>query len=853
MTMPALFRSLGVAAIAMSAVSAQCSNVWLPGDGAAGLDSQVNVMTERDPDGPGPLPAQLVCGGYFTTAGGIAASKLASWDPATSLWSPLGSGIPGTGVSNAAFALATMPNGDVIAGGYFAVAGGATVSGLARWNGSAWSAFGGGSNGGVFALAVMPNGDLIAAGRFTNIGGTAANSIARWNGTQWSPLGSGFNDDVVTLVVMPNGDVVAGGRFTTAGGLTAGRIARWNGTSWSNLGGGCDGQVRALAVLPNGDLAVGGLFFSAGGANIPYLARWNGTTWSAFGSGVDDWVLCLATMANGDLVAGGFIELAGGVAVRGLARWNGANWSRFVPAGGHTQGTPNVLLARSDGTLAVGGNFWSIDGTPADHVAIWTGSNWAATAPGTNAPVYALAQLDDGSLLAGGVFQTIDGVPANAIARRANGVWGPLGTGVDATYGGTVYSIAALPGGNAIVGGSFSSAGGLAANNIARWNGTAWSPLGAGLNGVVNAVVVMPNGDLVAGGTFQQPAVALARWNGSSWSQIGGGLSSGIFLTNHVNDLAVLPNGDLVATGTFQFAGGVLVNNIARWDGSTWHALGSGLSGSVFGVRGDSLLALRNGDVVVGGSMAVGASQFVGRWNGTAWFGFGTGLSGAPGSMLELPNGDLVVGGFFTNAGAGPVNNIARWNGTAWGPFGSGTAGPTFNSGSVLAMVPAANGDLVLGGDFSKAGGQVSVYLAQLSTTCPATAAHVGNSCAGSVGPIRVQALTLPWTGSQLRTRCTGWSPPTLTVVVDGFGAQAVPLAPALPAAANCALLVTPDIVALALASFGTSDHTLALPNSPALVGGVFYQQWLPCDLDAQGNIVTVAASAALQFVVGAF
>ncbi|MCU0864247.1 MAG: hypothetical protein MUC36_10670 [Planctomycetes bacterium] len=836
-----------------SAVSAQCSNVWLSGGGSAGPDAQVNVMTERDPDGPGPLPPQLVCGGYFASAGGISASNIASWEPVTATWSPLGSGIPGRGVNSAVFALATLPNGDVIAGGYFAQAGGVFVSGLARWDGSAWSAFGGGSNGGVFALAVMPNGDLIAGGRFTSIGGIAANRIARWNGTQWSPFGSGVNDDVMTLLVMPNGDVVAGGRFTSAGSLPVGYVARWNGVSWSSLNGGCDNQVRALAAMPNGDLAVGGLFSFAGGVLSPNLARWNGSTWASFGSGVDDWVLCLASLPNGDLVAGGFFDVAGGTAVKQLARWNGTSWSRFVPAGGLTSGTPNALLVMSNGTLVVGGNFWSVDGTPADHVAIWTGSNWLATAAGTNAPVYALASLDDGSLLAGGVFQTIGGVPASAIARRVGGVWSPLGSGVNATFGGQVYTIAAVPGGGAIVGGAFSSAGGIAVNNIARWNGTAWSPLGPGLSGVIHAVVVMPNGDVVAGGNFTQPAAAVARWNGSSWSGLGGGLSSGIFFQTEVADLAVLPNGDLVATGTFQFAGGLPVNNIARWDGSAWHALGGGLGGGLFNTRGDTLLALRNGDVVVGGNIFVGTSGNVARWNGTAWSGFGTGLAGTPSSMVELPNGDLVMGGFFATAGGLAVNNIARWNGSNWAAIGSGTAGPTFNSGVVAAMVPTANGDLVLGGDFTRAGGQVSVYLAELSTTCPAAATLVGNSCAGAQGPIRVQALTLPWTGSRLRTRGTGWAAPAITAVVSGFGALSLPLAPALPAAANCSLLVTPDAVELALASTSSSEHGLTLPNSPALAGTVLYQQWLPFELDAQGGIAAVAASATLRCVVGAF
>jgi hypothetical protein len=91
----------------------------------------------------------------------------------------------------------------------------------------------GGFSPNVYALAVLPNGDLVAAGTFTIAGGTPANRIARWNGSAWSPLSSGMNNAVYALAVMPNGDLVAGGLFTTAGGFVTNRIARWNGSQWA--------------------------------------------------------------------------------------------------------------------------------------------------------------------------------------------------------------------------------------------------------------------------------------------------------------------------------------------------------------------------------------------------------------------------------------------------------------------------------------------------------------------------------------------------------------------------------------------------------------------------------------------
>src|ERR1043165_7473171 len=79
----------------------------------------------------------------------------------------------------------------------------------------------------------------------------------------------------------------------------------------------------------------------------------------------------------------------------------------------------------------------------------------------------------------------------------------------------------------------------------------------------------------------------------------------------------------LVVGGSFTLAGQTLASNIASWDGSSWHALGSGTDQPVL-------------------------------------------------ALAVLPSGELVAGGQFTTAGGVPARNIARWNGAAWSPFGSG-------------------------------------------------------------------------------------------------------------------------------------------------------------------------------------
>ena len=113
-------------------------------------------------------------------------------------------------------------------------------------------------------------------------------------------------------------------------------------------------------------------------------------------------------------------------------------------------------------------------------------------------------------------------------------------------------------------------------------------PLGA--NGTVNAVVIDGAGNLYIGGDFtvvgDVVANRIAKWNGSTWSSLGSGMNS--------NVLALAVSGsNLYAGGDFTTAGGVRVNYIAKWNGSTWSSLGSGMNDAVnaLAVSGSGLYA----------------------------------------------------------------------------------------------------------------------------------------------------------------------------------------------------------------------------------------------------------------------
>lgn len=153
-----------------------------------------------------------------------------------------------------------------------------------------------------------------------------------------------------------------------------------------------------------------------------------------------------------------------------------------------------------------------------------------------------------------------------------------------------------------------------------------WSPLGAGLNGEVWALTEM-GGNLYVGGQFTTAGGAsanyIAKWNGTSWSQLGSGITNG--LNGGVYALAVM-GGKLFAAGYFTTAGGVTATNIAQWDGTSWSPLGTGL-------------------------VAYSAVE-----------------------ALAVIGTDLYVGGGFSTADGGPGNLIAKYNTltSVWSPLGSG-------------------------------------------------------------------------------------------------------------------------------------------------------------------------------------
>ncbi len=611
-----------------------------------------------------------------------------------------------------------------------------------------WLSMGGldGADNRINAVVPDKEGNVYVGGSFTNINTVIANGIAKWNGESWSALGAGmgFGGQVNALAFDTNGNLYVGGTFTTAGDISATNVAKWDGSSWSALSSGfgdTNGSVNALAFDTNGNLYAGwsetvqipglGATYVVGG-----VAEAGSSYWYAIGSGMDGGVSSLAFDGSGNLYAGGNFATAGGVSANGVAKWEWGLWGWSGLGSGlggmNALGAGpwvNALAFGADGNLYAGGNFTTAGGVNATNIAQWDGSAWSAlgsgleemeTGTGVETDVYvapevtSLAFDSSGKLYVGMQLRGYDkwvGAWFNGYISIWDGAtWSPLVSGLN----GSVSALAFGRSGTLYAGEGFGALGGWNAGQLATWNGSAWSgavagsalssPPGLFVNGAsVSAVAFDASGNLYAGGFFVttggEGAANIAKWDGTSWSGLGSGVDY------IVSALTSDTNGNLYAGGLFTTAGGTNANNIANWNGSAWSALGSGMDSPVSALVCDS-----SGNLYAGGyfTNAGGASaNYVARWNGSAWFALGTGLDAEVNALACDTSGNLYAGGTFTNAGGVTANNIAKWDGNAWSALGSGMSGAPglFSVASVDALACDSSGNLYAGGSFTNAGG----------------------------------------------------------------------------------------------------------------------------------------------------
>ena len=136
-----------------------------------------------------------------------------------------------------------------------------------------------------------------------------------------------------------------------------------------------------------------------------------------------------------------------------------------------------------------------------------------------------------------------------------------------------------VSGNDIYAGGPFSMAGGMQASQMVKWNGSGWTNIGLGFNAQFQGLAVFGADVYAVGSRGVGNGVNegyVAKWNGTGWSQVGAGFTNpGTGSYAYVNSVAVLGT-DVYVGGYFAAVGGIPANGIAKWNGTSWSAIGPG-------------------------------------------------------------------------------------------------------------------------------------------------------------------------------------------------------------------------------------------------------------------------------------
>lgn len=374
--------------------------------------------------------------------------------------------------------------------------------------------------------------------------------------------------------------------------------------------------------------------------------------------------------------------------------------------------------------------------------------------PGANNVVYGVAVQPDQKTIIVGDFTAVNTTPRNRVARlMTNGGLDTLfnpGSGAD----GFINAVALQPDGRIVIAGGFSSFVGTSRNGVARLltNGaldTSFDP-GAGIDTgdtidkAVQAIALQPDGQILLAGNFTTfnsqlfNRVVRLNTNGSvdaAFTGLGAGPNDrvnaiAVYTTNNTAD----PNlvGKILVAGAFTSVNGTLLNHLARLnaDGSldtTFNSFGSGADGDIF-----ALAIQSDGKVLIGGAFAnvdIFSRNRIARLNADgsvdSSFDPGTGLDDSIYTMTLQADGRIFIGGVFTSYHGTRRMGIARvlTNGpldttfmdTVYNHF-AGLTQPLSTSprSGCYAIGLEANGNVMIGGNFSRVGGGYGRYPSDL-------------------------------------------------------------------------------------------------------------------------------------------
>ncbi|MFK8011266.1 MAG: hypothetical protein AB8B80_04445 [Marinicellaceae bacterium] len=596
---------------------------------------------------------------------------------------------------------------DICIGGDFTNLGG--IKGLNYFacysNSLGWyqpNGIGNGPNGSVYAIEADVNGSSVyLGGAFTQVNmmssQDSARRIVRTDGLSWTPLFSdpqetsnGVNTTVYSI--LPTTNFIHVGSGTT--------LLSWNSSipEWQDRG------THNGGVQPIRDMVSFGSTVTASTPTATMVSGHAAGSISEVVLGDNDWSETGSSLDMGSH----FGQLAFGLGplygsgdfthvdadAKGVAVFIGNDW-QAVP-GAQMLGDLNNfrVLEMQQGGLS---QFCMLTQGPPDDAEIYwretvcyNGDSWSGV---KNAPIYGnTGRTGDitkfqGNIILAGAFEFIGDKRSNYVAKlKSNNRWESISQLEWSSTGNPYVRHLAEYNGFLYATGLFNMANGEAVNQIAKWDGTNWTPAIPGFIATSNSPMIVWNNKLVVSGLLNGISSVIS-WDGSTIEHL-----EGLFGANYFE----VYQGDLIANGG---SGVVKYNN----DG-TWTDLVSNVSVvSALKVDGDDLYVGGNFNGVCSGGLFISAKNIM-RWDGNTCFALGEGLEDTSSSFdavneMAVLDGNLIVVGRFDTAGNTNVNNLAYWDGTNWNSIGQGLVDASGSSQLYLD-----GNDLYLYGGFAQAG-----------------------------------------------------------------------------------------------------------------------------------------------------
>lgn len=705
--MPSLRFCLGLAASLLTAhahaqTESACGPTWYPGATAAGTNAflipiclenydSVRVVDRWDPDGAGPRPSVVVCGGLFEWFGDAKAANIVAINPQTGSSQPFGAGTDG-----AVSALAVLPNGDLVIGGSFSQVDGVASLGTAIFSVSQQRWISTGVTGQpksncrppVSRILPLPDGRFFVVGEDT-AGSTplaAARTFDPATGL-WTTVAT-CNNRISDAVQTPDGYVYVGIPQHTisfrprVGPSLSGSLFRvdLNAGTAIRIAVPTFTQVTALAATPDGQLIGGGELPTSSPRSSIFRIDPATATSTSLGAVTfppigreETFPRRIHVLDDGRvLVAGGFQQINSVPLTGGLAQYDPATatWSRV----GDLLGGWVSDISVSNGAILACGSPVSAEGPLARIGLLPAGAaTWTPLDDAANGGVRSLARDLDGSVLAAGSFTRLDGVTARGVARYINeeNRWEPVGPGPSSIgFDANIHSLLVSGDGDIYI----------AARTRNRFTGRdvyvsrymreldEWYEPPQQPNSYANLALEDDDGSIIIAGLFSsiggQPFQRIARYvpQSDSWQAITP-LMSGA----NVFSGATLGGGRILLGGRFQsqsssFGFLRVFDPITQ----TWSSP-PGIPDSTLNGRVTAVKKLQNGDVLVSGVL--------GTVNGVSTYDLiRIPADGSTAEAIDLPNlnevtfidefdnSDLFLAATLRNANADVIARAVRVN-----------------------------------------------------------------------------------------------------------------------------------------------------------------------------------------------